>query len=261
MLTLSNAQTYNYLTMEKDVSETARPMLSVIIPAYNEELRAAETLVKLDRYLSSPRKFDYEIIVVSDGCADGTEEAVRASGVGATLISNSRNLGKGASVRRGVDAARGELCLVMDMDMPVGLEALETFIETIRNGADIAAATRYSAGSEYVGPGFPRMLFSKIFNGITKLALGLPFSDTQCGFKMMRSDLARRIMKDCEVNRFAYDTEFLYKANLSCAKIVEIPVKCVNPPESKVRLLRDSIEMFRDVMKIKKSGGSTNSGR
>lgn len=247
--------------MENAVPETDTPRLSVIIPAYNEEARAADTLRKIESYFSATKKIDYEIIVINDGCDDGTVDAIRGSGVEATLLSNEGNMGKGASVRKGVGAARGELCLVMDMDMPVGLEALDAFVEKIESGADIAAATRYSSGSEYVGPGFPRMLFSRIFNAVTRIALGLPFSDTQCGFKLMRTELAARIMRECEVNRFAFDAEFLYRAMAAGANITEIPVKCVNPPESKVRLFRDSLEMFRDVMKVKKNSKSLTHGR
>lgn len=261
MLTLLNSETYNYHTMEKAVPEIAMPLLSIIIPAYNEEARAAETLKITDKFFSSSLVFQYEIIVVSDGCTDGTNDAVRSSGVKSTLIINDRNAGKGASVRRGIEAASGDFCLVMDMDMPVGLEAAELFLKSIYDGADIAAATRYSAGSEYIGPGFPRALFSRVFNIITRLTLGLPYSDTQCGYKMMRTDVAKRIMKDCTVDRFAYDTEFLYRAHRQGVKIVEIPVKCVNPPESKVRLARDSMEMFRDVLAIKMSGGSVKRGK
>lgn len=247
--------------MEKVVPENDRALLSIIIPAYNEEARAIDTLEITDNFFSASAVLSHEIIVVSDGCTDGTEDAVRSSGVKASLIINGRNMGKGVSVRRGIESARGDYCLVMDMDMPVGLEAVELFLEKIKDGADIAAATRYSTGSEYIGPGFPRALFSRVFNILTRLTLGLPYSDTQCGFKMMRTDVAKRIMKDCTVDRFAYDTEFLYRAHQQGAKIVEIPVKCVNPPESKVRLARDSMEMFRDVLAIKKSGGSMKRGK
>lgn len=237
---------------EAHPEETKAAKVSVVIPAYNEAKTSAGTLARVVEHFEG--LCPYEIIVVDDGSSDGTAEVVRSAAAGREniiLISNSRNMGKGRSVRRGMERATGDVALVMDMDMAVPLDEAEKFLAKIKGGAQIVIASRYATGSRHRGPGFPRAAVSRMFNLMTRALLGLPYSDTQCGFKMMDTATGRRLLSKCKVDRFAYDAELLYLAAREGARVEESPVKCENSTTSKVRIFRDSAIMLKDLLAVR----------
>jgi len=225
--------------------------ISVIIPAYNEESNLGRTLEEVSQYLTG--RYRHEIIVVDDGSRDMTGAIAEAFALRAGNVRVERNpinRGKGYSIRRGVAVAAGTLCLFMDADMAVPISELDRFI-THMGDFDIVIASRFLEGSIVTGGGQIKKCSSRTFNRMVKTLFGLGFSDTQCGFKLIRTELAKRVLARCRINRFSYDVELLYFAGKTGASILEAPVTCRNSPFSKLRFFRDPPMMFLDVLKLK----------
>jgi dolichyl-phosphate beta-glucosyltransferase len=227
--------------------------LSVVIPAYNEELRLPRTLEAVSGYLSG--KYDYEIMVVDDGSIDGTVEICREffkKNPCGRVLENKQNRGKGYSVRRGMLEADGEFILFSDADMSAPIIEIEKLVRAVEGGADIAVGSRGLSGSDVrVHQPFPREAMGKCFNLLVRLAAVRGIKDTQCGFKLFRRGCAREIFKRCRVDGFSFDVEALFLGRMSGCRIEEIPVVWVNSPASRVNALRDPFRMLRDVFLIR----------
>ncbi len=238
--------------MTVDTPVTQEILISVIIPAYNEEINLGRTLEEVSLYLTG--RYSHEIIVVDDGSSDMTGAVAEefASRTRNTRVErNPKNSGKGCSIRRGVSAAAGTLCLFMDADMAVPIREIDRFVEHIGGGFDVVIASRFLEGSMVTGGGPVKKCSSRVFNRIVKTLFGFRYTDTQCGFKLIRAELAKRIMPRCRINRFSYDVELLCFAERMGASVLEAPVTCRNSPFSKLRFFRDPPMMFLDVLKLK----------
>lgn len=223
--------------------------ISIIIPAYNEEKRLPETIAKIRKYLSKNR-IPSEIIVVDDGSTDGTAAAVKK--LKTKLISNGKNRGKGASVARGVEKAKGAITLFTDADLSTPITFLKDFIRQHENGAGIVVASRDIKGAKVKVPqNFLREAGGKIFNIFVRLVTGLPIHDTQCGFKSFTKEAAKKVFSRQTINGFGFDVEILYIAKKHGLKITEYPVTWFNSPATKVNFLRDSTRMFAELFKIR----------
>lgn len=230
-------------------------MISVIIAAYNEENRICPSLFKIADFLSS-NKLKHEIIVVDDGSSDGTSALI------GTLTSRIHNLkiisypvnkGKGYALRQGVLASHGTLVLVTDADLSTPIEEL-TKLSTliIEKKCEIAIGSRNLAGSDIIEKQpWWRQAMGKGFNKITRVLVLDGFSDTQCGFKLFSGNIARVLFREAQINRFAYDVEILARAEKSGYKISEVPVKWNNSLDSKVSPFIDSLQMLKDIFKIR----------
>jgi dolichyl-phosphate beta-glucosyltransferase len=233
------------------------PELSIIIPAYNEERRLGHTLARIHQYFtSSPRGMaGIEIIVVDDGSTDGTASAaLDCSGEMASfrLVSNGRNHGKGYSVRHGMMEARGRIALFTDADLSAPIEECEKLFAALETGYDVAIGSRAldrslisSRQSRF------REVAGIIFNGFVRLFTGLRFEDTQCGFKAFKRERCRIIFEQQRIEGFGFDPEVLFLAKRHGLRTSEVPVRWAHDAGTKVRMVRDSLLMFGDLVYIR----------
>jgi len=230
------------------------PVLSVIIPAYNEQRRLPQHLGPALDYL---RKHfpSFELMVVDDGSTDRTAEAVNAAFAGeprARLIAYQPNRGKGCAIRTGVLASRGEAVVFLDADFSTPIEEIPRALELLRD-ADVVVGSRDLLGAE-VRPSQPlfRRFASGVFDVVKKLMVGLwDIRDTQCGFKAYHGPLARQLFALGQVDRFMFDVEILYLAERAGLHIREMPVRWADAPGSKVRFWEGLVNMFRDLWRIR----------
>jgi len=222
--------------------------LSVVIPAYDEAERLRPSLERIVAYLGE-RGSEYEVLVVDDGSTDATAEVAAAfDGVGVRVLRQPRNLGKGAAVRRGVLASRGRRVLVTDADLSTPIEAVER-LEAELGGADVVLGSRAVEGADVqVRQPLYRELMGKTFNLIIRILGVRGFKDTQCGFKLVDGDVARRLFEDMVIDRFAFDVELVWLACRQSLRVVEVGVPWVDSPRSRVHPIFDSARMFRDVL-------------
>lgn len=229
--------------------------LSVVVPAYNEEKRIGFSLFRIKEYLQS-RHLSSEIILVDDGSTDRTAEVSREIMEGYPdfrVITLPQNRGKGAAVRAGMLQARGELVLFTDADLSTPIEELEKFMPLIREGYDLVIGCRALPESVIKErQSWLREHLGKCFNLLVRLLVLRGFRDTQCGFKLFRKEAAREIFFRLETEGFAFDVEALLLARRLGFRVAQVPVVWINHPQSRVRLVRGSLSMFIDLLKIRK---------
>ncbi|HLW81332.1 MAG TPA: dolichyl-phosphate beta-glucosyltransferase [Candidatus Acidoferrales bacterium] len=228
--------------------------LSVVIPAYNEEQRLPRTIGRIREYLHRLHPAS-EIIVVDDASSDRTGEIVRSLQKNIPelrlLAHHDRNHGKGRSVRTGMLEARGNFSLFTDADLSAPIEEAEKLLAAL-NSADIAIGSRALDRSLIqVHQSRARELSGIFFNRIVRLATGLPFADTQCGFKAFRTARSRIIFEQQRIEDFGFDPEILFLARRHGLRAVEVPVVWSHEPGTKIRMFRDSARMFTDLLKIR----------
>ncbi len=236
------------------------PHISVCIPMYNEALICADTARTLSRAMESFREkygWSYEVIFFDDGSRDGCADIVRKTAeeenlAGIRVVGYAENRGKGAAVREAVLASRGEIVLYTDCDLAYGTDVIAEAALRYTDGVDAVIGSRNLTGDGYEGYTFMRKLASKAYIKVLCLAAGFKLSDSQCGCKSFRGEMARKIFAKCETNGFAFDFEVLLLAGKLNANITEMPVRIINHRESTVHVVRDSVKMLRDLSKIKK---------
>jgi glycosyltransferase involved in cell wall biosynthesis len=232
------------------------PPFSLVIPCFNEAARIGQTLrITLDYLtINAPQS---ELIVVNDGSTDATaaitREKLKGARVQTRLLENFPNRGKGAAVRSGLLAAREPIGLFSDADLSTPLEETPKLIEPIARGEiDIAFGSR-ALDRSLIGIHQPwrREQGGRVFNLLVRVATGLPFWDTQCGFKAFRLDVCRAILEAARVEGFAFDVELLYLARRAGLRIREIPVRWNHAEGSKVSFFRDSLRMLRELIALR----------
>ena len=232
------------------------PPFSVVIPCFNEAARIGETLLLTLDYLAADAP-ESELIVVNDGSTDATgaiaRERLKFAKIATRLLENFPNRGKGAAVRAGLLAARKPIGLFFDADLSTPLGETPKLIEPIANGdIDVGFGSR-ALDRKLIGIRQPwrREYAGRVFNLLVRCATGLPFWDTQCGFKAFRLDVCRPILEAARVDGFAFDVELLYLARRAGLRIREIPVRWNHAEGSKVRFFHDSLGMLREVIALR----------
>ena len=232
------------------------PELSIVIPAYNEELRLPASLQKIAAYVRE-RRPDTEVLVVDDGSVDRTAavaESWRDRLPRLRVLSNGTNRGKGFSVRHGSLEALGRIVLFSDADLSSPIEEAEKLFAALQT-YDVAIGSRAIDRSLIEVRESPfREVAGIIFNKIVRFTLRLPFVDTQCGFKAFRRERCRIIFEQQTIERFGFDPELLYLARHHGLSIKEVPVRWAHSPATKVNMLRDSVLMFLDIFVIRWNG-------
>jgi dolichyl-phosphate beta-glucosyltransferase len=231
-----------------------KEFISIIIPSYNESARILPSLRRLDEY-SRAHFRGFELIVVNDGSSDNTEDVVVRAKKDIPSIQYSGykvNRGKGYAIRQGVALSTGDIILVSDADLSTPIEEVEKLLVPYDNGYHVVIGSRgLEASSIMVRQPWWREFMGKTFNRIVRMLLLEGFKDTQCGFKLFNGSIGRELFRDTTVDRFAYDVEVLYLAVKAGYKIKEVPVKWLNSPASKVRPVRDSLQMAKDLVRIR----------
>jgi dolichyl-phosphate beta-glucosyltransferase len=222
---------------------TPRLSLTIVIPAYNEEQRLPPALTRVRAYCdASTRYSSVEILIVDDGSRDGTAalvESVAAQDPRVRLLRNPGNRGKGYSVRHGMLEARNEWVLFSDADLSAPVEELDKLLDSaLQGGAQVAIGSRALDRSLIgVHQGHIRELAGIVLNRVMRLVTGLPFADTQCGFKLFRRDAARLIFARQQLDGFTFDVEDLFIARLLNIPAVEVPVRWNNVEGTKVGVM------------------------
>ncbi len=231
------------------------PKLSVVIPAYNEATRLPEALSQAQRWLAA-QSYSSEVLVVDDGSNDdtvATVERLAAAWKALRLMRNPGNRGKGYSVRHGMLEAAGELVLFSDADFSAPIEETDKLMEAIAGGFDIAIGSR-AMRRELIGThqSALREKGGQVFNLIVRTATGLPFQDTQCGFKLFRRNAAQSVCQRQKIEGFGFDMEILYLARRMGFRIAEVPVRWNHSEGTKFNMVRDTLEMLADLARIRR---------
>lgn len=230
-----------------------RRSISIIIPAYNEETRLPATLQTVRAWLASAQWDFSEIVVVNDGSRDGTASVARKAG--ARVLENPGNRGKGYSVKHGVLEARADWMLVTDADLSAPIGELDKLWKAAENGGAQVAIGSRALDRSLVGVHQPvlREMMGRLFNLVMRIVTGLPFRDTQCGFKLFEARAAREVFGRQRLDGFGFDVEVLFIARQLGFRAVEVPVRWDNVIGTKVSIWRGAAA-FLDPLAVRWNG-------
>lgn len=241
---------------------TDTPFLSIVIPAHNEEQRLPQTLEQVAGFLNQ-QPYTGEIVVVENGSSDRTLEIARehARHIPYLRVLHSDQRGKGLAVRMGMLAARGAYRFFADADLSMPIAEVNRFIPPALPGVEVAIGSREAPGAvRYDEPQY-RHLTGRVFNTIVRI-LALPgLEDTQCGFKCFRGDIADEVFALQTIPGWSFDVEVLFIARRRGYRIVEVGIPWYYNAGSKVRVVRDSLRMFLDLLNIRRNAWVGRYGR
>ena len=231
---------------------TGEPYLSIVIPAYNEEIRIVPTIGAIASHVSD-LGFPWELIIADDGSKDNTVGLVQELGfANLRLLIAEKNGGKGSAVRRGVLATRGKYVLFDDADNSTPIEEVSRLLHKLeQEGHDIAIGSRAAEGSQEANRTFLRRLMSGTLRWMVQNIFSIGVQDTQCGFKLFTREAAHRLYGAQTITGFSFDLEILYLAHKFGYHIAEVPVAWVDAPGSKVDTTKEAQRFLRDLMRIK----------
>jgi glycosyltransferase involved in cell wall biosynthesis len=229
--------------------------LSIVIPAYNEERRLPATLDVVFQWLDGSPYGDAEVLVVDDGSTDATAAVVArraATEARLRLVQNPGNRGKGFAIRHGMLEAKGEWILFSDADLSAPIDELPNLLAAAQEQSAAIAIGSRALDRSLIGVHQSqwREMSGIVFNRIMRLVTGLPFSDTQCGFKLFRRDAARRVFPLQRLDGFSFDVEDLFVAHTLGIPTVEVPVRWNNVEGTKVGLMQ-GVASFLDLLRIR----------
>jgi dolichyl-phosphate beta-glucosyltransferase len=229
------------------------PELSVVVPVFDEELVLERSLGELTAFLTAFGR-PFEVVCVDDGSRDASPRVLRdarARDPRIVVLTQEHNRGKGAAVRAGMLAARGELAVFMDADLSTPLEELRALVAALESGADVAIGNRRAAGAvitrrqpklrEWLGRGFTL---------VTRVLLVPGIEDFTCGFKGFRRAAARAVFERSTLDGWAFDAELLAIARAHGLRVAQVPVRWRHEDDSKVRLVRAVLGSSRDLARI-----------
>jgi glycosyltransferase involved in cell wall biosynthesis len=239
----------------EDLSHDAtHPAVSIVIPAYNECLRIENTLKRVMACIEE-NGWDAEVLVVDDGSTDATTDIVQhwmELHPRLHLIKNPGNRGKGYSVRNGLLQAAGEIVMFTDADLSAPMEEAERLFAAIDDGADVAIGSRWlDKQKQTTYQPLYRRFFGRCFNWVTRKIMGLPFKDTQCGFKAFKRDAAQIIFRLQTIERWGFDPEILFIARKLGYRIDEVPVTWGHDERSRISYLKDGTQMLKEMAQIR----------
>ena len=232
----------------------SHPKLSIVIPAFNESSRIEATLERVMACVDA-QGWDAEVLVVDDGSRDETAAIVERwmdRHPRLHLIENPGNRGKGYSVRNGLLQAAGDIVMFTDADLSAPMEEANRLLAAIDAGADVAIGSRWmDRARQTIQQPLYRQVFGRCFNGITRGVMGLPFKDTQCGFKAFRREAAQVIFRLQTIERWGFDPEILFIARKLRYSIVEVPVTWGHDERSRMSYLKDGMKMLEEMAIIR----------
>jgi glycosyltransferase involved in cell wall biosynthesis len=225
--------------------------LSLVVPVFDEAQRVEASLRQAAGYLRQRFDREFELIAVDDGSRDGSLAILqRLRGeLPLRVIHLPHNRGKGAAIRAGMLAASGEMTLFSDADLSTPLTETARFLDALAAGADLAIGTRKAAEAAVTRPqALHRTLMGRGYTHLANLITGLDVSDYTCGFKAFSRQARRAIFPRCRLDRWSFDVEVLYLAHRLGLSVRELPVHWEDRPDSKVRLLRDTLGSFSELL-------------
>ena len=232
--------------------DQARLSLSVVVPAYNEEVRLGSTLTDLQTYLGAT-PWDWEIRVVDDGSTDRTCAVVeeRSACDARIVLQREPHRGKGGAVKAGLLAARNAYRFICDADLSMPVAEVARFLPPRLTEFDVAIGSREGHGARRIGEPIVRHLAGRVFNLAVQRLMVPGIDDTQCGFKMFTARAAETIFPRVTVDGWAFDIEVLHIARARGLRIVEVPIEWHYRRESQLSLMRDGIGMFTELLRIR----------
>jgi glycosyltransferase involved in cell wall biosynthesis len=241
---------------------SGRPAVSIVMPAFNEAGRIGESLRAIDAFARTIET-RLELIVVDDGSVDETTSIAERYLGGMTsldgrVVRYARNRGKGYAVRCGLLSARAPVALFTDADLSTPIQEMPRLVgDLLADRADLTFGSR-GIDRRLIGvhQSRRRELAGRVFNLVLRAATGLPFKDTQCGFKAFRMNVCRPLIEAGRIDGFGFDVELLYAAHQAGLRLREIPVRWDHYEGSKVRCLRDGLRMLRDIGNIRRQGAA-----
>jgi dolichyl-phosphate beta-glucosyltransferase len=241
--------------LRQERAATRARSLSVVIPAFNEEARLPETLPRIHSFLAE-RAYDAEIIVVDDGSRDRTSDRVNALRPSLPMVrlrTHSTNTGKDFAVFAGVREATREAILFTDADLSTPIEDVERLWNAYDRGVDVVIGSRRHPDSEIpIAQPANRRIMGHVFSGMVSLLCIRGIRDTQCGFKLFRTEVLRRIIPRLRTQGFAFDVEMLMKAREMGLPIAEVGVRWSDDRRSRIRPIRDGSRMLLQLLRMKR---------
>jgi glycosyltransferase involved in cell wall biosynthesis len=235
-------------------ADWGKPGVSIVIPGFNEAARIEDTLSRVLSCIET-QGWNAEVLVVDDGSIDETPQIVQRwmlKHSRLNMVSNSGNRGKGYSVRNGCLQARGEIIIFTDADLSSPMEEAALLMAALSAGADVAIGSRWlNKQKQTIHQPLYRRFFGRCFNKVTRLVIGLPFKDTQCGFKAFKRDAAQTIFRLQTIERWGFDPEILFIAQKLKYSIVEVPVTWGHDERSRISYLKDGIKMLEEMAQIR----------
>ncbi len=230
-------------------------VLSVVIPVYNEAACLQATLLAVGAHLTAIAPGDFEIVVADDGSRDASADLARALAdrLPLRVASLPTNRGKGAAVRAGMLAARGDPIFFFDADLSTPLTELERFRAELAAGADVAVGTRKHPQARIERPQpWYRVQLGRSYTRLANAVLGLEVSDFTCGFKGFRAAAAQAIFTRQRLDRWSFDAEILFLAHRLGLRVAELPVRWADRPDSRVRVGSAMLKSFAELLAIRR---------
>ena len=230
----------------------ARARVDIVVPVYNEQRALPASIRRLHDHLVDELPFDWRIVIADNASTDETPHiaAVLAADLPGVEVRTLSQKGRGRALRRAWLESDADVVCYMDVDLSTDLRALLPLLAPLVSGhSDVAIGTRLASGSQVVR-GAKRELISRAYNGILHLTLRARFSDAQCGFKALRTDVARRLLPAVRDDGWFFDTELLVLAQREGLRIHEVPVDWVDDPDSRVQIVSTAVEDLRGVARL-----------
>jgi glycosyltransferase involved in cell wall biosynthesis len=237
---------------DKTATAGAPPMVDIVVPVYNEAHVVAASVERLHRYLAEEFPFTWRIVIVDNASTDRTwAAATQLAGlydhVSALHLDEK---GRGRALRAAWSTSDAAIVAYMDVDLSTDLRALLPLVAPLVSGhSDLAIGSRLAPGARVVrGP--RRELISRIYNLLLRMVFHNRFRDAQCGFKAVRTAVARQLLPEVVDQAWFFDTELLLVAERSGLRISEIPVDWIDDPDSRVKLIRTSIDDLKGMARL-----------
>ncbi|HEX5988591.1 MAG TPA: glycosyltransferase [Solirubrobacterales bacterium] len=256
-----------------EVQPGRRATVSVVIPAYNEEVRLPGLLERLsaeaEQATADAGLGLREVLIVDDGSTDRTRELLEAAAAEHDFVEAvaeyEGNRGKGAAFAAGALRARGDYVLLADVDLSTPLTELGKLTAAIEAGADVAIGSRAVPGAVVERGPAHRKVTGSAFNAAVRVLTGLPIKDTQNGFKLFPTEAVQRYAARQACPGFAFDVELLMRAKREGLRIAEVPILYLHDERSSIRVVSASSQMLREVagltyrLRLRRGGGATDS--
>jgi len=237
-----------------ELSEQKPPLLSIVIPAHNEEFRLPPSLEQIDAFLKT-QPYEAEVIIVENGSTDRTVEVSQAFAATHPYVRviEAAVRGKGLAVKEGMLVAKGDFRFICDADLSMRIDDLPQFLPPQTGDADIIIASREGKGANRVGEPALRHFIGRVNNLIIKLTAVNGFEDTQCGFKMFSREAAEDLFRVQQMVGIGFDIELLFVAKKRGYKIKQVPITWYFDADSRMRLIGDSLNLLVEIWQIRRN--------